>query len=93
MAFFRKKKRQKSQPAETVPVRRTTHKKRVIVPTEVKVLAAEAFEAGLSAKEVADIIDAAPTTINGWAKLYREGGAEAFLRKPAISTTANSAMS
>lgn len=82
MAFFRKKRTKKVQPTEVIPVRRNTRRKRTTASVEVKLLAAEAFEAGLRAKEIADIVDAAPTTINGWAKQFREGGAEALLKKP-----------
>jgi transposase InsO family protein len=87
VAFFRKNKKHKSQPQPTTPAKRKTTKRRIGIPVEVKLLAAEAFEAGLSAKEVSEIIDVASTTVNGWAKLFREGGAKALMNKPTSAKT------
>ncbi|MBW2703327.1 MAG: helix-turn-helix domain-containing protein [Deltaproteobacteria bacterium] len=79
MAFFRKK---KTRATRTAVVERPGPKKRIVVPVEMKVLASEAFEAGLSAGEIAEIIGAAKATVSAWAKQYREEGVDAFLKSP-----------
>jgi transposase InsO family protein len=79
MAFFSKKKKKPQQPP--IAVARTRRRTRKVVPVEVKLLAAEAFTSGLTANEVSEIVGTAPTTVSNWARLLREGGAEALLRK------------
>jgi transposase InsO family protein len=49
---------------------------------EVKLLALQAVEAGLTREEVSELVGVSPTTIGAWRKRYEEGGVEAFVRKP-----------
>ena len=48
-------------------------------PVEVRLLAAQAREAGLTPKEVADLIGSSSGTVSKWHKLYQEGGPEALM--------------
>ena len=58
-------------------------KKRKIFPAEVKLLAVEALELGLSAEEVSEIVGAGSSTLVKWRGLYREGGEKALIRQAA----------
>ena len=49
---------------------------------EVKLLAIEAWEAGLTAREVAELADVSTATVSAWRNLHREGGVAAMSRKP-----------
>ncbi len=51
------------------------------VAMEVKVLAIEALEAGLSAEEVGELAGVSPATVQKWRSQYSEGGVEALARK------------
>lgn len=51
-------------------------------PLEVKLLAMEAVEAGLSSEELAGLAKVSSTTIDKWWSVYQEGGKEALCRKP-----------
>ncbi len=51
------------------------------VAMEVKVLAIEALEAGLSAEEVGELAGVIPATIQKWHRQCTEGGMEALARK------------
>jgi transposase InsO family protein len=77
---FRKK---TQQPADTghAQKRKKTVKRSPPVAMEVKVLAIEALEAGLSAEEVSELAGVIPTTVQKWRKQYAEGGIEALARK------------
>ena len=66
----------KVQPATKKP--KTGHPS----PLEVKLLAMEALEAGLSASQVAEIVGVTETTISAWRKQYREGGLKGLYPKP-----------
>ena len=42
-------------------------------------MAVEAMNAGLSNKDVAEVIDAAPTTISAWHRTWRTKGLDGFV--------------
>jgi transposase len=46
---------------------------------EIKLLAAQAKDAGLGPKEAADLVGASPYTVSKWHKLYREDGPESLM--------------
>ncbi len=50
-------------------------------PLEVKLLAMEGLEAGLSGSQVAEIVGVTETTICAWRKQYRDGGLKGLLPK------------
>jgi transposase InsO family protein len=81
MAFLhRKKKRRGSSPQETAsPVR--VGKKRKICPVEVKLLAVDALQAGLTAAEVSELVGVSATALARWRRLHREGGEKALMRQ------------
>jgi len=76
----REKKREpdRMEEAREVEVHR---KRRSIVPMEAKLLAVEARESGMSAREIGEMLGTAATTVEGWMRAYREGGAEGLARK------------
>ncbi len=76
MVFWNKKKRKSSSgngPSTSKPTG-----KRKYQPLEVKVMAMEAKEAGLTSKEVAEVVGVNPVTIDKWCREWRDKGAEAF---------------
>ena len=85
MAFWKRKKRGKKGKESRVKTATNSSPppttKRRFLPTEVKVLAVEACEAGLTPKEVSEIIGAAPATITKWMTIKQKEGLEALARK------------
>ena len=77
--FFwnKKKKRFVENPPPTVITPRSSSGRRY--PLEVKLLAAQAKEAGLGPKEVAELIGASAHSVSKWHKLYQEGGPETLM--------------
>lgn len=76
--FFWKKKTK--QPPQHFPQQKTSHRHRGRrFSVEIKLLAAQAREAGLGPKEVADLVGASPYTVTKWHKLYCAGGPEALM--------------
>ncbi len=53
-------------------------------PLEVKLLAMEGLEAGLSGSQVAEIVGVTETTICAWRKQYRDGGLKGLCRRPGL---------
>lgn len=51
------------------------------VAMEVKLLALEGLEAGLSAEEVGELAGVGPSTVQKWRQSYAEGGVEGMCRK------------
>jgi transposase InsO family protein len=82
MTLWRFKKRLQ-EPADTGQARKTKKsvKRSPPVAMEVKVLALEALEAGLSAQEAGELVGVSSATIQKWRNLYAEGGVEALARK------------
>ncbi len=86
MSFWtksKKKKKKAEKPAESV--KHPDKGKRF--PLEVKLLSARAREEGMDRGEVARLVGAAPTTVDSWLKLYREGGSEGMLRQSSPPST------
>jgi transposase InsO family protein len=83
MAFFRKDKRKSSKSVETERVQVKPVKKRRVFPAEVKLLAIDAMEAGMSIADVSEIIGAGSSTIIKWRKIYLEGGEGKLARQAA----------
>lgn len=51
---------------------------------EVKLLALEAMDSGLTREEIAALIGVHPQTVSEWRKKHADGGIEAFLRSPSV---------
>jgi len=73
----------KQEPADAgrAQKRKKTVKRSPPVAMEVKVLALEALEAGLSAEEAGELAGVSSATIQKWRNQYAEGGIEALARK------------
>lgn len=85
--FFRKKKKQAVVENPTPTVTGTRVNSRHRFPLEIKLLAAQAKEAGLGPKEVAVLIGASPYTVSKWHKLYMKGGPEALMSQSSSPKT------
>jgi transposase InsO family protein len=79
MAFWKKKKKEKK--AEPVPraSEQAPAEKRKRYSVEVKLLAAQARDAGLSSGEAARLVGASANSVDKWWRLYRDGGPEALI--------------
>jgi transposase InsO family protein len=77
---FRKKAQERADTGRAVKSKKTV-KRSPPVAMEVKVLAIEALEAGLSAEEVSELAGVIPATIQKWRNQCAEGGIEALARK------------
>ena len=80
MRLFRRK-QQTSKEAATgrgAAVRRRP----ILCPMEVKLLALEALQTGLTKAEVADIVGVAPITVSSWQKKYDAEGLPGLYRHP-----------
>lgn len=82
MALGNRRKEKVCAPVEGVPPARVGRKRKVL-PVEVKLLAMDAMEAGLTRGEVCELVGVRGSSIAPWRKLYPEGGAQALLRKTA----------
>lgn len=81
MGFWnRQKDKADSSNIETAPVAKSG-KRRKVLPMEVKLLAIDALEAGLTTAEVSDLVGASPAALAKWRRLYVEGGERALLRR------------
>lgn len=83
MSFWRRVKRDSGQSADTGRAQRTKRSVKRFPPVamEVKVLAIEALEVGLSAQEVGELVGVGSGTIHKWRKEYAEGGVQGLCRK------------
>ena len=80
MAFRRKPRKREERPASAAGGgKRPGYGNRFAV--EVWLLAARAREAGMARGEVASLVGANPSTIDGWLKLYPEGGPDGLVRQ------------
>lgn len=77
---FRKKEQEPADTGRAVKSKKTV-KRSPPVAMEIKVLAIEALEAGLSAPEVGELAGVIPATVQKWRNQYAEGGVEALARK------------
>jgi transposase InsO family protein len=78
-------KKKRSRPASAEPAR-PARKARVrklwphkIVPLQIKLLAVNALEAGLTSTEVAELAGVKPISVERWRKLHQEGGESALM--------------
>jgi transposase InsO family protein len=86
MSFWKRRKRVSEQapcPADTGQVQKAKRSVKRAAPLamEVKVLAIEAVESGLSAVEVGELVGVGSGTIHKWRKEYAEAGVEGLCRK------------
>jgi transposase InsO family protein len=86
MQFWKRKRRlfqQGATPSDAGQVRkaRRTIKRSPPVAMEVKLLAIEAVDSGLSANEVGELVGVSVATIHKWHKDYAEGGVQGLCRK------------
>jgi len=82
MAFWKKKAKKSVDvvsPKNEKPESKTK-KTRKVLPVEVRVLGAKARDLGLGAAEIAEITGAKASTVEKWARIYRDGGIEAFMQ-------------
>ena len=56
-------------------------RKRKLVPVEVKLLAMEALEAGMTHTEACELLGVGISTVSHWRKLYTEGGERALMKQ------------
>ena len=81
--FSWKKKRSRPAPAEPArPARKARVRKigpRKTVSLQVKLLAVNALEAGLSSPEVSELAGVKPISVERWRKLHQEGGEKALM--------------
>jgi len=82
MALLRFKKRLRA-PADAGRAEKAkrTIKRSPPVAMEVKLLAMEALEAGMSPQEIGDLLSLSGSTIHNWRSAYAEGGVEGLARK------------
>ena len=71
------------QPADTGKAQKPKKKvkRSPPAPLEIRILAVQALDAGLSASEVAELAGVSSTTICNWRKLHQDGGVEALFTK------------
>jgi transposase InsO family protein len=84
MGFWRKKKKkEEGQTREEKSKERGPKgaRKKRFLPLELKLLAIEGREAGMSAPEVSEILGIAPTTIDKWMRVYRAEGSQGLVRQ------------
>ena len=82
MSFWKRGKQAVSaSDAGRVQKAKKTIKRSPPVAMEVKILAVEALDSGLSAIEVGELVGVGPSTIHKWRKEYAEGGVQGLCRK------------
>ena len=84
MGFWSRRKKSKgkaSARSEASTSNQTTKGKRRHASVEVKVLAAEAHLAGLTAKEVGELVGFSGASVDVWTKAYKEGGPKALCKQ------------
>jgi len=83
MSFWKRRNQASAQASPGGQVQKTkkTVKRSPPVAMEVKILAIEALESGLSANEVGELIGVGSSTVHKWRKEYVEGGVQSLCRK------------
>ena len=83
MALWKLSKKRAPRPADTGQAQKPKKsvKRSAPVPMEVKVLAIEALDAGMTAPEVGALLNLSDSTIHNWRAAYAEGGVGALARK------------
>ena len=80
MRLFRRKQQTRKEAA--TGQRAVVRRRPIFCPMEVKLLALEALQTGLTKAEVADIIGVAPITVSSWQKKYDAEGLPGLYRHP-----------
>jgi transposase InsO family protein len=81
MSFWKRSKSSSASDAGQVQKAKRSVKRSPPVAMEVKILALEALDSGLSAEEVGELVGVGSSTIDKWRKEYAEGGVQALCRK------------
>ena len=81
MAFLRRKKKRQTPTLEETSRTSRSGKRRRVFPVEVKLLAVDALHAGLTLREVADLVGVSSSTLGKWRRVHLEGGEKALLRQ------------
>jgi transposase InsO family protein len=81
MSFWKRRKQSSASDTGQVQKSKKSVKRSPPVAMEVKVLAVEALESGLSAVEVGELVGVGSGTIHKWRKDYEEGGVQELCRK------------
>jgi hypothetical protein len=83
MAFLKFKRKRAAAPADTGRGQgpKKTIRRAPPVALEVKLLAMEALEAGMTAPEIGDLLSLSASTIHNWRAAYAEGGVPGLSRK------------
>jgi len=83
MRLFRRNKSTPPSAAEPTPKSQSSSpKRRPLLPLEIKLLALDALQQGLTRSEVAEIVGVATVTISAWQKKYDTEGIAGFYRRP-----------
>lgn len=85
MSFWKRKRRKPRTVSDSADVSSSKPKGAVtrrVFPIEVRLLAMDAREVGLTSKEVGDLIGSSPTTVDKWIRIYRRDGVDGFARQP-----------
>jgi len=86
MSFWKRQKKTRKTSFDNQESDSTVKKRsgpRKVFPVEVRLLAMDAREAGLSSREVGDLVGASSGTVDKWMHSYRREGVEAFARQGA----------
>jgi len=81
MAFWNRKKKKDVKADVESPSGKKQSRKRKFLPVEVKLQAVQAREAGLTSREIAEVLGTGIATIDKWMRSYRDDGAEGLIRK------------
>jgi transposase len=81
MSFWKRSKRSSVGDAGPVQKTKKSVKHSPPVAMEIKILALEALDSGLSAVEVGELVGVVSGTIDKWRKEYAEGGVQGLCRK------------
>jgi transposase InsO family protein len=81
MSFLRRRKNKVKVAPKEESTTYKPPKKRKTYPPEVKLLAIDAMEAGLTMSEVGELIGVSGSALGKWRKLYAEGGEKALMRQ------------
>jgi transposase InsO family protein len=81
MSFWKRRKQSSAGDTGRVQKAKKSVKRSPPVAMEVKILAIEALDSGLSSQEVGELVGVGSGTIHKWRKEYAEGGVQGLCRK------------
>jgi transposase InsO family protein len=81
MAFWNRKKKKDVKAGVGRQPAKQPGKKRKFLPAEVKLLSVQAREAGLTSREISEVLGTGVATIDKWMRSYRDGGPAALIRR------------